>query len=124
METAGKTFIVDRDIGSNKVEGIYKTIQAAINDATPGSTIKISPGLYDESILIKTSGLILEPKERGGEVTIQQFVKPCIFVDITQGDTFTVNHIRMLLKGPNKDEDIHCYQVDMDFEKTGSKKCI
>ena len=42
----------------------------------------------------------------------------------------------MLLKGPNKDEDIHwyinfhlnfslfSYQVDMDFEKTGSKKCI
>jgi pectin methylesterase-like acyl-CoA thioesterase len=68
--TAGKTLIVDRDIGANKVEGIYKTIQAAINDATTGSTIKISPGLYDESILIKTSGLILEPKERGGEVTI------------------------------------------------------
>jgi pectin methylesterase-like acyl-CoA thioesterase len=44
---------VDRDIGNNKVEGIYKTIQAAINDAPTGATIKISPGLYDESLLIK-----------------------------------------------------------------------
>jgi hypothetical protein len=30
----------------------------------------------------------------------------------------------MLLRGPNKDEDISCYQVDMDFEKTGNSKSI
>jgi len=40
-------------------------------------------------------------------VTIQQFVKPCIFIEIPPRETFTVNNIRMLLKGPNKDEDIH-----------------
>jgi len=27
-------------------------------------------------------GLTIEPKERGGEVTIQQFIKPCMFVDL------------------------------------------
>ncbi len=45
-------YIVDKDIGNNKVEGIYKTIQAALNDALPGSIIKISPGLYEEHLRI------------------------------------------------------------------------
>lgn len=50
---------------------------------------------------------MLEPKERGGEVTLQQYTKHCIHVDLPQGEVVTINHIRMLLKGPNKDEDIH-----------------
>jgi len=45
--------IVDKDIGSAKVDGIYKTITSAIADAQPGSIIKIGPGLYEESLLIK-----------------------------------------------------------------------
>ena len=55
----------------------------------------------------RKSNITLEPKERGGEVTLQQFVKPCIYIDIPQGDVFSCNNLRMLLKGPNKDEDIH-----------------
>lgn len=117
---------MDKDIGKAKVEGIYSSIQQAINEATPGTIIRLSPGLYEESLLIRyehissptpskyeliflcrTPGLMLEPKERGGEVTLQQYTKHCIHVDLPQGEAVTINHIRMLLKGPNKDEDIH-----------------
>jgi pectin methylesterase-like acyl-CoA thioesterase len=45
--------IVDKDIGNSKMEGVFKTIQEAINNATPGTVIKISPGLYEESLIIR-----------------------------------------------------------------------
>jgi hypothetical protein len=54
----------------------------------------------------RTPGLIIEPKERGGEVTIQQYTKSCLLVDLQPGETLVVNNIRMLFRGPNKDEDI------------------
>ena len=50
--------------------------------------------------------MIIEPKERGGEVTIQQYTKSCLYVDLQPGESLIVNNLRMLFKGPNKDEDI------------------
>ena len=45
-----------------KVPEDYRTIQAAINAATPGATIWIAPGVYHESLLInKTITLIGKP---------------------------------------------------------------
>jgi hypothetical protein len=109
---------VDKDIGNNRVEGIYKTIQSAINEAPPGAVIKISPGIYDEHLEIRyvqsssftiyrKPGLTLEPKERGGEVTLQQYTRSCVIVELQPGETCSINNLRMIFKGPNKDEDIH-----------------
>lgn len=47
------TLIVDKDLGVNKVDGMFKSIQAAIDAAVPGSVIKISAGLYEESLLVR-----------------------------------------------------------------------
>jgi pectin methylesterase-like acyl-CoA thioesterase len=47
------TLIVDKEIGDAAVDGIYKTIQAAINKAPPGAIIKVSPGIYDEHLRVK-----------------------------------------------------------------------
>ena len=44
---------MDKDIGDTKVEGLYKSLQAAINDATPGTIIKVAPNLYEEAIVIE-----------------------------------------------------------------------
>ena len=48
--------------------------------------LSLSKHFYPEfsyfNYFYRTPGLVLEPKERGGEVTVQQFVKPCIFIDI------------------------------------------
>ena len=76
-------FIVDRDITDNAIEGIFLTIQDAI-DAARNSweqnqgdgiehkiKIKIASNLYEETLYINVPGLILEQKEKGGEVTLQ-----------------------------------------------------
>ena len=34
--------------------------------------IKIASNLYEESLYINVPGLVLEPKEKGGEVTLQR----------------------------------------------------
>jgi hypothetical protein len=47
-----------------------------------------------------------------------------VHVELQPGETCNINNLRMIFKGPNKDEDIHCYQVDMDFETTGNIKCM
>jgi hypothetical protein len=43
--------------GSNCVRPGYATIQAAIDAASPGDTVKVCPGNYDENIVIVTSDL-------------------------------------------------------------------
>jgi hypothetical protein len=45
--------IVDKDIDETKITGIYKSIQAAIREAEPGTVIKITSNLYDESLYIE-----------------------------------------------------------------------
>ena len=44
-------------------------------------------------------GIILEPKEKGGEVTLQPDKLQCIIVDVGIGNNVTINNTRMLLKG-------------------------
>ena len=62
--------------------------------------IKVASNLYEEDLYINVPGLVLEPKEKGGEVTLQQDTKPCIRIDVGEGNTVTINNTRMLLKGP------------------------
>lgn len=57
-------------------EGPYKTIQEEIDDAEPGSCIKVAPGLYSDNLIIRWGGyfvdyslprkpnLRIEPKEK------------------------------------------------------------
>jgi len=99
--------IVDRDITDNVIDGIYLTVQEAINaahekflqDGERKTKIKIASNLYEESLYINVPGLVLEPKERGGEVTLQQSLKPCIIIDVGFGNSVTIKNTRMLLKG-------------------------
>lgn len=65
----------------------------------PRTVIKIASNLYEESLYINVPGIVLEPKERGGEVTLQQSIKPCIIVDVGEGNSVTIKNTRMLLKG-------------------------
>ena len=79
-------FIVDRDINDNAIEGIFMTISDAIDAAYQSYTadqqlpqptnksikLKIASNLYEEMLYINVPGLVLEPKEKGGEVTLQQ----------------------------------------------------
>lgn len=44
-------------------------------------------------------GLVLEPKEKGGEVTLQRDLQLCITIDVGRGNSVTINNTRMLLRG-------------------------
>ena len=52
--------------------------------------------------MIKVPNLVLEPKERGGEVTLQQDGVACMVVDVGAGNQVTINDTRMLLTGQEK----------------------
>ena len=77
-------FIVDRDINDTAMDGIFMTISDAI-DATRNICdtdknqpkpinrnfkLKVASNLYEEMLYINVPGLILEPKEKGGELTL------------------------------------------------------
>ena len=100
--------IVDKDMLGTKMPGVYTSISDAIAASEP-SVIKITSNLYEEQLIIRKPGLILEPKEKEGEVTLQQKENPCIVVDVGKGNTCTINNLRMILKGPNKDADPRSY---------------
>ena len=55
--------------------------------------------MYEESLHINVPGLVLEPKEKGGEVTLQRDLQLCITIDVGKGNTVTINNTRMLLRG-------------------------
>lgn len=73
-------FIVDRDIvdTGNEGSGIYLSINDALKAARlrrlskkdERLKIKITSNLYEESLCLDIPDIVIEPKEKGGEVTI------------------------------------------------------
>ena len=61
--------------------------------------IKIASNLYEEDLYINVPNLIIEPKEKGGEVTLQQETKPCIIIDVGEGNTVMIKNTKMLFTG-------------------------
>ena len=59
MLTAGLTISGPLQAGTIDVPGEFATIQAAAAAATPGDTIRISEGTYEENIEIRTGPLTL-----------------------------------------------------------------
>lgn len=102
-----KRFIVDRNIVDTIKDATFITIESALEAARRIKLshnkmklkVKVTSNLYEESLLLDVPNLVLEPKEKGGEVTIQGEGKPCITVDVGDGNHVIVNNIRMLLKG-------------------------
>ena len=96
---------MDRDIvdTGNEGSGIYLSINDALKAASlrylnkkkERVKIKVTSNLYDESICLDIPGIVIEPKEKGGEVTIQSRGKPCIIVDVGEGNHVTIKQTRM-----------------------------
>ena len=88
------------------------------------ATIKITSNLYEEKIEITKPGIEIRPKEKGGEVTIQQKTDPCFIIDIGKDNVCTLYNLRMLLKGPNRDAEPQSFMADMNFEHSGNEECM
>src|ERR1700687_5286229 len=54
------------------VVGPGQSIQAAINEASPGDTVLVEPGVYHQSVQIRTDGITLRGSGafRGGTVLV------------------------------------------------------
>ena len=61
---------------------IYKSIGEAIIAAKDNNIIHIASGIYCESIVIRTPGLLLEPLEEEGKVVIVSTQKPCLRIEL------------------------------------------
>ena len=53
--------------------------------------IKISPGLYQDNIYINKPGLVLEPKDKVGDIIIVVQSRPAIHVDLKEGETCQIS---------------------------------
>lgn len=87
------TYVVDQE------EGPYKTIQQAIDDAKPNSTIKISSGLYKENLVITKSSLKIESKDFNPDVYIMGNKGPAVMIDIEDGGSCLIQNLRFVHKG-------------------------
>jgi hypothetical protein len=66
----------------------------------------------------------LEPIEKSLDVTIRQECKPCFIIDIGPEEVCTINNLKMILTGPNKELDMKAYQEFIDFDDYGSDNVI
>lgn len=46
------------------VPSSFSTIQSAVDDASPGDIIEISPGTYRESVIVTTNGIVIRGRDR------------------------------------------------------------
>ena len=67
--------------------GIFDTISEAVESCIEPSIVKITSYNYEEQLQINEmqAGIVLEPKEKGGQVAILQKRTPCLIVDIGAG---------------------------------------
>lgn len=53
--------------------------------------------------------MVLEPIEKSLDVTIRQEVRPVFIIDIGPEEVCTINNLKLLFTGPNKDIDIKAF---------------
>jgi hypothetical protein len=93
---AASTLIVDDD--SVCPGAAYTTISAAVAVASPGDTIQVCPGTYNENVLIPVtlSGLTLSGAQAGNPVSGRSFGSP---VESTVNGQITVHPVNVTIDG-------------------------
>ena len=108
----------------------FVSISKALEEAKLGTIIKITSGNYQESVKIRVPDLILEPREKGGEVTIIWETEPCLQIMLpNDSDEFTWNNICFFAYSTNKPADNPNTNNEddtkvMNFEQEANEKCI
>jgi hypothetical protein len=96
----------------------------AYEAAAPNARIKFAPDVYFESLTIKKPGLVIEPIEKSLDVTIRQEHRPVFIIDIGPEEVCTINNLKLLLTGANKELDMKAFQEYIEFDMYGSKNVI
>ena len=108
----------------------YSSISKAVEAAVPGTIIKVTSGNYQEAVKIGIPDLILEPREKGGEVTIICETEPWLQISMkNDSDEFTCNNICFFAYSANKQADNPNTNNDeetkvMNYEQEANEKCI
>ena len=69
-------------------------------------------------------GLTFEPIERTLDVTVRQECKPTFIIDIGPEEVCTINNLKLMLTGPNKELDMKAFQEEVEFDMIAGDECI
>ena len=105
-------------------KGAYPSLKEAYEAAKPNGRIKFAPDVYSESITITKPGIVLEPIEKSLDVTLRQEHRPVFIIDIGPEEVCTINNLKMIFTGPNKELDMKAYQEHIEFDTYASKNVI
>lgn len=80
--------------------GEYNTIQKAIDDAKPFTTIKIKPGVYRESLVVSKPFLDIDSENHNEPAIIISSNKPCLLVEkLKKNESIRISNIKLTNKG-------------------------
>lgn len=99
IEPGTRTLII---VGEGK-DCDFKTLSEAVENAEPGSIIKISEGTYRDTIKITKPGLRIEPrnKQKDKAVYVLGEEGPCITIDLKPNETCVIKGIIFAHFGSN-----------------------
>jgi hypothetical protein len=65
-------------------------------------------------------GLIFEPIDKSLDVTVRQECRPCFIIELGPEEECTINNLKMIFTGPNKELDMKAFQEHFDYDMHGS----
>lgn len=93
--------------------GGYTTIQKAIDDAKPYTTIKVKPGIYRESLVISTPFIEIESENPNEQAIVISTNKPTLKVEgLNSKDSIRIANLKLTNRGVFSET-----PSDMDFTK-------
>lgn len=100
-----RSIVVDK-VSTNNLSDHFTSISKALEYASPFTRIKITTGIYEENLKIEKPNIILEPKEKGGEVTIVLVKNSCVLVELKDNtESWTLKSMNLKYKSNSKKRD-------------------
>lgn len=83
----------------DQINGPFHTIQSAIDEAPPMTTIKVNFGLYKENLVITKPGLKIESRDINNDVYIMGHRGPAVYINLNPGENAQIQNINFVHKG-------------------------
>ena len=124
-----RQFIIDPEATSG-LDNHFTTFNKALEEVKPNTAIKITSGNYREILRIQVPDITLEPREKGGEVTVISNNEPCVHINLeSDNDMCKFINITFSAYSSTRTEDVHKTHTqddtkDNNFEEDANEKCI